>query len=313
MTTAWLAAQEHRGVCLWSHKHAAKAICGWHAFQQLMVWHHGQVYRGACLWSRAQATRGLVKWHEQAAIQQEQVEALYRAMFKWAHSRLSAAFSTWFMKAQAERMDEMLLIAMQHYRYASIFVVLDHWREMALQGTHRDMAHRENGFKADSHRRYSALQVAFEEWKILWLDKQSPAEVLVDQSSPENVLAQACHPYGMFSVSINGTTFGKQDRALYYVILVKFEGRAPYELNKRYRDFDVLNNTMNDRFGAILHSGPNSPQFPPKKPFTKLNPEFYESRATDLHQFTQDLIRHREVAASGELCEFLEFQNYYYQ
>ena len=42
--------------------------------------------------------------------------------------------------------------------------------------------------------------------------------------------------------------YGKTDRALYYVMDVSFEGRAPYELEKRYRDFDNLYATLQDRY-----------------------------------------------------------------
>merc|ERR1712216_3752 len=125
--------------------------------------------------------------------------------------------------------------------------------------------------------------------------------------------ALACDPYGLFSVIISRTTYGKQDRALYYVVEVTLEGRRKYELNKRYRDFDLLNSVLNERFGRILRAGAGgtTPTLPPKKSFTKLNPEFYESRALELHQFIQDLIAYPEIAASGEICEFMQFHAFF--
>lgn len=305
--------QVHRGACLWGQVQTTKAMTKWHQDWKELSWIRLQTYRGDCLWSRVWAVKAIVKWHDETRMHQETMEALYQAMFRWARSSLSAGFATWRLKAQNERVNETLLIAVQHFRYASIFVVLDHWRDAVQQLGQRESHHVQNNYKASSHHRYSVLRLAFDSWKEVWLEDQVIPEQLVDQSGPTCLLAQACHPYGMFSVSITGTMYGKQDRALYYIVEVNFEGRPAYELNKRYRDFDVLNSTLRERFANVLRVGPGSPSFPPKKPFTKLNPEFYESRASDLHQFIQDLVKHREVAASGELCEFLEFQNYFYQ
>jgi len=309
----WIRSQTYRGACQWGRKQAVKTTIKWSERQRTVAWMQAQSYRGACKWSQRAAVKAFTKWYELTALQQEQMESLYKAMFRWAHGKLSACFGTWNFKAQQGRQQEMMMIATQHYRYASIFVVLDHWRDVVHQLVQVELHHVQNSYKAASHRRYSALRTAFEEWKEDWVDNNDLDEQLVDQSGPANILAQACHPYGLFAVSITGTMYGKQDRALYYVVQVSFEGRAAYELNKRYRDFDELNSTLKERFSSIMRAGsPDSPIFPPKKPFTKLNPEFYESRATDLHRFMQGLVTHKEVATSGELCEFLEFQNYYY-
>jgi hypothetical protein len=308
-----LYAQVYRGACHWSRKQAIISTTRWTEWQRTVVWMEGQAFRGACLWSQSRAVQAMKRWQELTSRQQESMESLYKAMFRWAHGKLSACFVTWHTRAQQGRQHEMMVIAAQHFRYASIFVVLDHWRDVVNQLAQVEHHHVQNNYKAASHRRYTALRAAFEGWKDEWMDNQGVDEQIVDQSGPRNVLAQACHPYGMFAVSITGTMYGKQDRALYYIVQVSFEGRQLYELNKRYRDFDELNSTLKERFSTIMRPGSaNAPMFPPKKPFTKLNPEFYESRAADLHQFMQGCVSHREVAASGEMCEFLEFQNYYY-
>merc|ERR1712072_71030 len=131
---------------------------------------------------------------------------------------------------------------------------------------------------------------------------------------PVNRVALACEPYGLFSVILNKTAASKQDRATYYVAAVTLEGRRKYELSKRYRDFDQLMATLTDRFAHLMRggaSGGNVPTLPPKKSFTKLNPEFFEGRTLELHQFIQDLIAIPQIAASEEMCEFLQFQNYF--
>lgn len=159
-------------------------------------------------------------------------------------------------------------------------------------------------YKADSHRRYSGLRGSFDAWKqdVSLVERTA---LKVDQTASK-VLAQACHPYGMFECCITGTIYGKADRHLYYVVQVDFVGRPSYKLEKRYRDFDLLNTTLSERF--VLRGA----AFPPKKPFTKLNPEFYESRVGDLDSFMQEVIKHGEIGCSGELCEFLKFQDHYY-
>eukprot|EP00656_Telonema_subtile_P005774 TRINITY_DN12638_c0_g3_i3.p1 TRINITY_DN12638_c0_g3~~TRINITY_DN12638_c0_g3_i3.p1 ORF type:complete len:106 (-),score=22.95 TRINITY_DN12638_c0_g3_i3:20-337(-) len=72
-------------------------------------------------------------------------------------------------------------------------------------------------------------------------------------------------------------------RDRYYTVQVRFAAGQSYKLEKRYRDFDQLNTTLTERFASVLRGG--AAMFPPKKPFTKLNPEFYESRVGDLHTF----------------------------
>ena len=121
-------------------------------------------------------------------------------------------------------------------------------------------------------------------------------------------IARGADPYGLFSVLINRTTVGKQDKTLYYVCDVTLEGRTKYSMNKRYRDFEVLNNVLLERFEAILR-GPDAPKLPSKKHFTKINPEFYEQRALQLHNYMQELIHLPQIASSEELCEFLQFHS----
>merc|ERR1719272_2710585 len=289
------------GKCVahWMHRKLSGGFNKWHSTAMCMLFQRQQLYRGACLWSRQGATKAINTWRADTEYQLHYMEKLYKAMFRWAHSSLSAAFSTWMAKAAHERMDEMLDIAMQHYRYASIFVVLDHWRDVTNEIGNAISDNIQEQYKADSHRRYSALRASFDGWKEDWrLMERTP--VTVDQTAPSNVLAQACRPYGMFECSITGTIYGKADRHLYYVVQVNFAGRQLYKLEKRYRDFDLLNAPLSERFGGILRGSGSA--FPPKKPFTKLNPEFYESRVGDLHAFIQELIKHGEIAGSGELC-----------
>jgi len=289
----------------WIHRHMAAAFNTWHEKAMQLAWEQQQLYRGACLWSRQGAVKAINSWRALAELQAQQMELLYKSMTRWASSKLTAAFNTWLAKAQGERIHEMMLIAVQHFRYASLFVVLDHWRDI----TSAENTNLTDAYKADSHREYSALRASFDGWKDEWSENASSRKPqIVDQSRPTNVLAKACEPYGMFQVSITGTKYGKTDRALYYVLDVRFEGRGPYELEKRYRDFDNLYSVIQDRWsGADL----SQVTFPPKKPFTKLNPEFYESRAHDLHVFMQDIVANNSIAASSELCEFLEFNQHF--
>eukprot|EP00656_Telonema_subtile_P005773 TRINITY_DN12638_c0_g3_i2.p1 TRINITY_DN12638_c0_g3~~TRINITY_DN12638_c0_g3_i2.p1 ORF type:complete len:932 (-),score=236.49 TRINITY_DN12638_c0_g3_i2:414-3209(-) len=299
------------GKCLkhWVYRKLSAAFNTWHSKAMKILVQRQQLHRAACSWSRQGAVKAFNTWRLETMHQLDAIEKVYKAMFKWAHSSLSAAFNTWLSKAQDERMGDMIDIATQHYRYASIFVVLDHWRDVtnAVVGAMDVGLHDE--YKADSHLRYSILRGGFDSWAEVWrYGDRSP--VTVDQTKPSNVLAQACHPYGMFEVSITGTMYGKADRNLYYTVQVRFAAGQSYKLEKRYRDFDQLNTTLTERFASVLRGG--AAMFPPKKPFTKLNPEFYESRVGDLHTFMQDVIAHSEVAASGEMCEFLKFQDHYY-
>jgi hypothetical protein len=243
----------HRVLGHWQHRHLSAAFNTWYSKAMQLAWEQQQLYRGACLWSRQGAVKALNTWRAQTELLLLQTERFYKAMVRWAHSQLFAAFNSWLAMVEGERAHEMMLIASQHFRYASLF----------------------------------------EE---------------VDQSDERLVLAKACEPYGMFQLGITGTKYGKTDRALYYRLEVMFQGRETYELEKRYKDFDSLNSILHDRYKAEELSGA---AFPPKKPFTKLNPEFYESRAHDLHLFLQNIITKPAIAASPELCEFLEFNQHF--
>jgi hypothetical protein len=268
----------------------------------VLLYQRRQLYRSACIWSRQEAARAFNSWRGYAEWEMEYLEKLYKAMFRWAHMSTSLAFNTWLAKTR-DSDDESMEIAAQHYKFASLFVVLDTWRDMVYQSMMAQSDGLQDASKADAHRDRSLLRAAFLFWK------PTETTLVVDQTEASNVLAQACHPFGSFEVSVTGTLYGDSDRALYYLVQVDFTGRKSYNLEKRYREFDVLNSTLAERFSGTLKSGT---AFPPRKPINRLNPEFYESRVADLHKFMQDLIRHKEIAASGELCEFLEFQNYYY-
>jgi hypothetical protein len=295
----------HRVLGHWQHRHLSAAFNTWYSKAMQLAWEQQQLYRGACLWSRQGAVKALNTWRAQTELLLLQTERFYKAMVRWAHSQLFAAFNSWLAMVEGERAHEMMLIASQHFRYASLFEVLDHWRDLvqAESGLHHD------NYKADSHRNYSAMRAYLDLWKEDWSEwRKNSAVEEVDQSDERLVLAKACEPYGMFQLGITGTKYGKTDRALYYRLEVMFQGRETYELEKRYKDFDSLNSILHDRYKAEELSGA---AFPPKKPFTKLNPEFYESRAHDLHLFLQNIITKPAIAASPELCEFLEFNQHF--
>merc|ERR1711935_755596 len=137
--------------------------------------------------------------------------------------------------------------------------------------------------------------------------KRSPIVKATDVGLASRI-ARGVDPYGLFSVLINRTQAGTADKSVYFVADVTLEGRTKYTLNKRYRDFEILNNVLLERFESILR-GSNSPTLPPKKNFSKINPEFYKDRTNELHSYVQDLISHPQIAGSEELCEFLQFHS----
>merc|ERR1719199_1013919 len=183
------------------------------------------------------------------------------------------------------------MIAAQHYRFSSLSAALAHWRDYHEALRRLESSAMQDGYKADLHIRQSRLVYGFTAWmefmRAAALSAQSsPVPVVtppVQRTTPRSPsieratsrTALACDPYGLFSVIISRTTYGKQDRALYYVVEVTLEGRRKFEINKRYRDFDLLNTVLSERFSRILTQGVGgtTPTLPPKKSFTKLNPE----------------------------------------
>jgi len=310
------AALARKALLSWTHQALRAGLNSWYAYLEELKRQHDLLFKAACMWSRIIAVRALNLWHWQLMEAQRRQELMYKAMFRWAHRALVASFDTWRINCSGlGDEEEGMMIAEQHWTFSNLSVFLFWWRNfLDAAGMRSD----EDRLKADEHRRRMLMQKAF--LGLVDLVSQpkpaksptpsppvSPPKELA-RAGPHSRVARAVDPYGLFSVIINRTAYGKQDRALYYVIDIKLEGRTEYDLNKRYRDFDLLNAVLTDRFAGILRSSTKGmPVLPPKKSFTKLNPEFYEQRAQELHQYIQDLISFPEIAGSEELCEFLQF------
>jgi hypothetical protein len=276
------------------------------------------LYKAVMCWDRIGTLRALNQWNWQLQQAQIRQEVMYKAMFRWASNSLARAFDTWRFKAGGEiSEEESLMMAAQHHKFSCLSSYLSHWRVITQVSLQQDMYASDKRALADQHRDISYLRTAFLNWNhfvsenVSEAPSASPAvspQLLPSSNEPISAIARAVDPYGLFSCIVGGTTYGKQDRALYYVVEVTLEGRTTFNLNKRYRDFDVLNNVVTDRFGAILRNvSGGAPALPPKKSFKKGDPDFYENRTAELHQFLQQLIAISEIAGSEELCEFLQF------
>jgi len=305
----------------WTHQSMFAALNSWTAYMDEMDRQRELMFKAANMWNKQLIVRAFNQWVDELQQAHLRHDAMYRAMYRWATRTLSQAFNAWQGKLDYEN-EESVMIAMQHYKFSSLSAYLAYWRVLTQVTLLRDANDSSNKLKADAHRDNVLLLRAFQAWDdhVNDVRVEAPAvpEPVATPPPPEPVdtgptsrIARAVDPYGLFSCIVGRTTYGKQDRALYYVVAVTLEGRTSYDLNKRYRDFDLLHTVVMERFGAILQSIPDGPPaLPPKKSFTKVNPEFYENRALELHSFLQKLIAVPEVAASEELCEFLQFHTY---
>jgi hypothetical protein len=315
-----------KSLLAWTHKALLAGLNTWQNYILEMQEQKALLYKSTVMWTRGALVRAFNQWRWVAEAAAEQKELLYKAMFRWAHKALGEAFNTWLNEAAGMTdMEEAIMIASQHYKFSALSAALAHWRDVNQALRQQASSSTQDVYKADHHLRESRLREGFSRW-LMFHDavastQSSPAPVVTPpparavspSTAPTSRTALACEPYGLFSVIISRTTYGKQDRALYYVVEVTLEGRRKFEINKRYRDFDLLNTVLSERFSRILTQGVGgtTPTLPPKKSFTKLNPEFYESRALELHQFVQDLLAYADIAASAELCDFLQFHTFF--
>jgi len=270
------------------------------------------------MWTNQSLSKSLNKWRDALEEAKRAQEIMYKALFRWASKNMLNAFTIWRDNAaSAYDIEEATMIAAQHFKYTYLSSYTSYWRVVAQVILHRMSNNDYNKGKADTHRNSALLRKWFSAWDdyvVLGKSKPAPAaivspkSIVVAPALPAGALtsriARGVDPYGLFSCIVSRTAYGKQDRALYYVVNVTLEGRTQYELNKRYKDFDLLNSVVFERFrggqGGI-------PTLPVKKPGTKLD---LEGRVGELHQFLQDLIAVPEIAASEELCEFLQFSAY---
>merc|ERR1711959_680988 len=249
---------------------------------------------------RIKCIRAFNQWLWQLEQAQARQELMFKAMFRWAHKDLSIALDAWRVNTAAwSGQDEALLIAEQHYRFSSLCTALQYMRDsLAASQEEANRKHLES---------IRTIAEKSPEPTPTPTPKRSPV-VKAQEVGLASKIARAVDPYGLFSVIINRTHVGKADKSVYFVADVTLEGRTKYSLNKRYRDFEILNNVLLERFETILR-GSNSPTLPPKKAFSKINAEFYETRALELHTYVQELMAHPQIAGSEELCEFLQFHS----
>jgi len=314
-----------KSLLAWTHQSLHQGISTWLDYMDDLKRQQELLYKAASMWSRIFAVRAINQWRSTLLDAQGRQEMMYETMFKWAHRVVFDAFNRWRDAAYAyQNEDEAYAIAEQHYHYSNLSSTLMFLRYAATQGDDFDS----DKAKADRHAREQSMRGAFIAWDEFMRNRPkpkapdpapapvpapapTPSRRDLARGGPASKKALAVDPYGLFSVLINKTAAGKQDRALYYVVQVTLEGRNTFDLNKRYRDFDVLNSVLQERFASIFNSTTKLvPVLPPKKAFTKLNPEHYDQRAHDLHQYIQDLVAHAEIAASEELCEFLQFHTH---
>jgi hypothetical protein len=301
-----------KALLAWTHQWLRSGLNSWNVFMDQMRYQQELLYKAACCWSRIGAVRALHTWQWRLMQAQTAHELIYKAMFRWAHRSMAFAFDAW--RVNINNAEESILIAEQHHKFSNLSISLVYLR-MHREACQNRGARDKDAEKADQHLRLSYLRYGFDMWGHFKQSNKSatppPESLAVPSSGRTSRMANAVPPYGLFSVIVTHTAPGRQDRALYYVIEVTLEGRTHYVLNKRYRDFDVLNSILMDRFAMVLdkvsQKGGTVPTLPPKKSFTKLNPEFYETRCQELHQYLQDLIAIPQIAASEELCEFLQF------
>lgn len=307
---------EERAMRFWLNRHLAGAWNGWEDYMEHLRAQEAVMRRAAAMWTKQGIAKAINQWLwavERARLEKEQLAA---AAFRWMHKELAAAFDTFRLTVQSIDEDN-IAIAKMHFKFSNLMISVNQLRDYSefkkLQGS--DTV---NAAKAAAHLRTSSLFAGFAGFVDNIRNKPAAPEPATPPPTPpapvhkglSSRVAKGVDPYGLFSVLVSGASVEKKDKALYYAVKVTLEGRTDYTLKKKFRDFDIFHGTLTDRFGSLMDPRKGGPVLPPKKG-NKADPDFFEKQAQKLHHFVQELTSHSQIAASEELCEFLEFNVYY--